>query len=296
MFITENQNLGDSVLFLLSGRAALANIVEVSATENAPELINFIHNEASDYEVMHLLLNGSLPEEKYNDVAEMMLFSDLKESMLMNKDFVEEMVGEEIFHNVLNEVDSLYMTMSTATPILEFEAQSNPEIAIAQMVVEYPTGARVAKKAAETKAQYMARVTAQKAATAARQKAGAAATGMKGGAGSPVAKAAAKGVETKAQYMAKMNKANAAADAKRKMHAAQSSVKGAKGAYLKHKYVKPVTDKAASLKKAAKATWNKATGQTAYNKALAKGPGGLGTLPPSWKCSKIRCEERLCFC
>ena len=119
MFITENQNIGDSVLFLLSSRAALANIVEFSATENASDLVSFIHNEASDYEVMHLLVHGSLPEEKYNDVAEMFLFSQFKESMLMNHAFVTEMVGEDVFENILYEVDSLYMATSTARPVIE---------------------------------------------------------------------------------------------------------------------------------------------------------------------------------
>jgi len=136
MFITENQNVGDSVLFLLSSREALANIVEHSKTENADSLVKFIYNEASDYEIMHLLLNGSLPEEKYNDVAEMILFSDFKQSMLINKDFVTEMVGEDIFDNILNEVDCLYMAGSTARPVLEFLSQDDMEVTLAMMVSE----------------------------------------------------------------------------------------------------------------------------------------------------------------
>ncbi len=136
MFITENQNIGDSVLFLLSSRAALANIVEASGPENSKGLISFIHNEASDYEVMHLLLKGSLPTEKYNTVAEMILFSEFKESMLLNHDFVTEMVGQAIFDNVLNEVDSLYMQGSTARPVLEFDMHTDRDLAFAYMISE----------------------------------------------------------------------------------------------------------------------------------------------------------------
>ena len=230
MFITENQNVGDSVLFLLSSRVALANIVEASKTENAAELVSFIHNEASDYEIMHLLMNGSLPEEKYNDVAEMLLFSEFKESMMMNHEFVTEMVGEDIFENILHEVDSLYMAYSTAKPLIEFEAQTDPEFAIAQMLVEYPTGSRVstvAKKAAETKAQYMARVNAANAATATRQKASAAAAKMKGGGGAPSYLARGKGIASK-----KVAAGKAVAAQK---YAAGKSLAAKTGAAIQHK-------------------------------------------------------------
>ena len=157
MFITENQNVGDSVLFLLSSREALANIVEHSKTENADSLVKFIYNEASDYEIMHLLLNGSLPEEKYNDVAEMILFSEFKQSMLINKDFVTEIVGEDIFDNILNEVDCLYMAGSTARPVLEFLSQDDMEVTLAMMVSEQGGNiGNVARAAARQKSKMAA--------------------------------------------------------------------------------------------------------------------------------------------
>jgi len=136
MFITENQNVGDSILFLLAARTALSNIVESSKNKNSNSLISFIQNEASDYQVMHLLLHGTLPKEKYNPVAETILFSDFKESMMMNKDFVTEMVGEYVFNNVLHEVDSLYMVTSTVRPVLEFAAQTEFDVALSCMISE----------------------------------------------------------------------------------------------------------------------------------------------------------------
>jgi hypothetical protein len=129
MYITENQNLGDSVLFLLAARTALSNIVQESSLKNKQDMVSFLNNEASDYQVMNLLLKGSLPEEKYNAFEEMMLYSEFKESMMINKDFVTEITGEDIFDNVLNEVDSLYMVTSTESPILEFEMQTDDEMA-----------------------------------------------------------------------------------------------------------------------------------------------------------------------
>jgi hypothetical protein len=39
MYITENQDLGDSVLFLLAARRTLAEMVEDSKTENADVMV-----------------------------------------------------------------------------------------------------------------------------------------------------------------------------------------------------------------------------------------------------------------
>jgi hypothetical protein len=253
MFITENQNVGDSVLFLLSSREALANIVEATGTENAPELINFIYNEASDYEVMHLLVSGSLPEEKYNDVAEMMLFSEFKESMLKNHDFVTEMVGEDIFENILNEVDSLYMATSTAAPVLEFEAQTNADVALARMIIE--VGGNIgnrARAAANSKATFMAKGDAARAAAAAKKKSA------------------------------------AALAAKKKMHFATSNVSTKAKAYaLKNKLVGAVKSGKAAVQTKAKALGKAAYGMTpsgkmaAAGKAARTGQGIVGAAKPS---------------
>ena len=136
MFITENQNVSDSILFLLSARAALTNVVESRAPENQFELVDFINNEASDYEIMHLMLRGTLPKEKESVVGEMMLFSEFKEQMLMNSNTVIEMVGEDIFSNVLNEVDCLYGEASTKLPVLESICEDNYEVKLAYTLHE----------------------------------------------------------------------------------------------------------------------------------------------------------------
>lgn len=139
MFITENQSVTDSVLFLMAARTSLANIAESSISENTDALVDFIYNEASDYQVMHLLLQGSLPDRKYDPASEAALFSAFKESMLINKGFVTEMVGENIFENILYEVDSLYMATSTTKSVLEFESHSDPEVALACYISEGPS-------------------------------------------------------------------------------------------------------------------------------------------------------------
>jgi len=134
MFITENQNVADSVLFLLAARTALSNIVESSNNPNKDFLVDFLHEKATDYQIIHLLLKGELPKQKYDEMGEMLLFSDFKQSMMLNKGFVSELVGEDIFNNVLYEVDSLYMEVSTTAPILEFMSAQDGEIAMATMI------------------------------------------------------------------------------------------------------------------------------------------------------------------
>jgi hypothetical protein len=290
MFITENQNFGDSVLFLMAARTSLSNIIDEHNTENAPELISFIQNEASDYQVMNLLLCGKLPEEKYNLVEEAMLFSHLKESMLMNKDFVTEMVGEEIFDNVLNEVDSLYMATSTTRPVLEFAAQTDPTIAIACMITENPAGDALMAKNLKAKIMNLASDARDAAGPAkekimqqiAAAKSKLAAVGQ--AAKSKGAAMAGKMTGNTAAQKAGLQKAAAASPAqhaklvaKQKAHAAQAklgSMKGANTAIAKHK-----AGVAAGKVKGAASAAGKAVGTFAKTKAgMATGGAAAAAL------------------
>lgn len=138
MYITENQNIGESVLFLLSARNSLSEMVEDSGHENADVMVNFLMNEASDYEIMSLLVTGQLPDEQYNQVAESYLFSMLKEQVLRNSETITEMIGERTFNDFLGKVDSVYPNVSTAGPMLEFFSAQHPQIAGAMLLSERP--------------------------------------------------------------------------------------------------------------------------------------------------------------
>ena len=151
MYITENQSIGESVLFMLSARSTLAEMVEDSSHENADVMVNFLMNEATDYEVMNLLVTGQLPEEKYNHVAEGLLFSVLKEQVLRASSTLTEMVGQQTFNDFLTKVDTLYPHVSTAAPMLEFFAHQDPAIAGAMLLAEGPAGAGAITKAAAKK-------------------------------------------------------------------------------------------------------------------------------------------------
>ena len=140
MYITENQSLGESVLFLLSARNTLAEMVEDAGHESSEEMINFLINEASDYEIISLLVEGVIPEEKYNEDHEAWLFSSLKEQVLANHELVSEMVGSRTFSDFMTKVDSVYPVVSTAGPMLEFFSKQDASIAGAMLLSEQGVG------------------------------------------------------------------------------------------------------------------------------------------------------------
>lgn len=120
MYITENQRVGESILFLLSARNSLANTVFESDHKNSNEMVSFLMNEATDYEIMSLLVTGKLPEEKYNIAIESYLFSFLKEQILKSHNMVVEAIGEASFNSFLEEVDHVFPEMTTTRPMIDF--------------------------------------------------------------------------------------------------------------------------------------------------------------------------------
>lgn len=134
MYITENQTIGDSVLFLLAARKSLAEIVGSSGSENAEALAEFLIDEASDHEIMSLLVEGKLPEEKYDHVSEIALFSYLKECVLMDAAMISEAMGSQAFADFMGKVDSVYPVLSTQSPVLEFFAMQHKDVAVATIL------------------------------------------------------------------------------------------------------------------------------------------------------------------
>jgi hypothetical protein len=127
MFITENQNIAESILFLLSARETLSCMVEASSVDHKDALKNFLMNEASDYEIMHMLMHEEMPNEKYDFANEIRLFSDLKEQVLANYNILGEYMGESV-QTFINEVDTVYPDFSSAVPVLEFQLATQDNI------------------------------------------------------------------------------------------------------------------------------------------------------------------------
>ena len=132
MIITENTNMNDSMLFYLSAREAVQEAVELSNIDKKEEIKNFVVNEASDYEILSLLVTGEIPETKYDLAEETLLLSLLKKQIVNNYETVVEAIGEESTKELIFEVGSLSPNYSSAAPIVEFniaqEAKSPAEV------------------------------------------------------------------------------------------------------------------------------------------------------------------------
>jgi len=120
MILTENINLTDSTLFLLCARDIIKEVVNTSSIENKDTVKNFIVNEASDYQIMSLLINEELPEKKYDVEKEILLFSQLKEQVVFNYSTLTETIGENLTKNIIFEVGPISPRYSSAALIAEF--------------------------------------------------------------------------------------------------------------------------------------------------------------------------------
>jgi hypothetical protein len=141
--IPEKINMGDSLLFMLSCREALAGIVETSSmpTFEKGRTKDFLYNEATDYQIMNLILKGKLPDEKYNLTAEQLLHIEFKDQVIKSANFVSELFGEDLLENLLFEVGPLYPKYSSAAPIVEFLLSSNSKVLTEESVVSKLGGA-----------------------------------------------------------------------------------------------------------------------------------------------------------
>ena len=184
-----NSNLSDSILFLSSAREALKRTIDVSEMLKIDkvESSNFIMNEASDYEIMSLLMNEELPTQKYNLEEEYSLFDQLKLMVVENYSYLNESIEAQDLFSIINEVNSVTeLGYSSAVPVLEFlmhenaaEAAWNAEVAAKKALAAAVASGnksriQVAKKALAAATKYLAKVTA---ATGRGVATGAAATG-----------------------------------------------------------------------------------------------------------------------
>lgn len=98
--------MNNSVLFMLAVRKTLSEFLNYSRLDNKAKKLSrhFIMFEASDYEIMSLLLTGDYPSEKYNPLKEEKLFNRYKNIVLENFSELEPLVGKNILKNVITEI------------------------------------------------------------------------------------------------------------------------------------------------------------------------------------------------
>jgi Arc/MetJ-type ribon-helix-helix transcriptional regulator len=122
-----NKNsLRESLQFLIVCRETLCHVVDMSShTDNQKrDTKNFLRNEASDYQIMSLIVRGELPDQKYNIVDELLIFDELKDTLADNASIVAKVLDENTFVTFLTEVDSVYPYGSSAKPILEYFSEN----------------------------------------------------------------------------------------------------------------------------------------------------------------------------
>jgi hypothetical protein len=88
--MTLDKNIRESLLFMIAAREALTLFSEDVKVKN------FLISEATDYEILSLLLNGVFPKEKYNLEEEILLFDKLQEQFLICKENLAEAFGVDI--------------------------------------------------------------------------------------------------------------------------------------------------------------------------------------------------------
>jgi len=133
-------NETNSILFLTSARTALCDLVEVSESADPKYVLNmkhFIRNEASDYQVMSLLMDGELPNQKINLFEEDALFERFREGILYNFSEMSDVLGDNVAKSLIYEVGPVSQYgIDTATPILEHLIESGALISL----LEAPPG------------------------------------------------------------------------------------------------------------------------------------------------------------
>ena len=121
-------NVPESILFLSSCRKAVEESIRTNADLDHDEkdyLADFIANEASDYQIMSIVVDGELQDEKFDFVDEVRLFDDFKEMVIDNLAEFSSVMDSEAMKSCLYEVGPVSQEgISTAAPILEFLYES----------------------------------------------------------------------------------------------------------------------------------------------------------------------------
>ncbi|GIU69035.1 MAG: hypothetical protein KatS3mg002_0271 [Candidatus Woesearchaeota archaeon] len=110
--------LKESITFMSIARETVANILEANNADR--ELIDYVINEASDYQIMSLLVNDKMPEEKFNFTEEQKVFNRFKQIVAENANTLSHLFGFNTVYNLIENVNPLSPHgLSTAKPILE---------------------------------------------------------------------------------------------------------------------------------------------------------------------------------
>lgn len=112
----------ESLMFLAIARNTICESLKYEdIPEGVDEIKNFIKNEASDYQIMEILVTGTLPDEKYNYEREYRLWEAFKKQLVRNRSMLAESMDETVIDDLIFEMGPVFdYGLSSAKPILEF--------------------------------------------------------------------------------------------------------------------------------------------------------------------------------
>ena len=117
-------NLAKSVIFMTTLRSTICECVDMNSDLSAIDKVetkNFITNEASDYEIIHLAVEGDFPAAKYDSVHETKLFEDIKTCIVENFSDFSKMLSENVATDFITDVEPLTeFGLTSCAPVMEF--------------------------------------------------------------------------------------------------------------------------------------------------------------------------------
>jgi len=120
-----NNPVLDSLLFLTVARSTLCEYFETFEVDHLSDIRRFIKKEATDYQVMELMVTGNLPDDRHNPDREHRLWEALKQSIIMENEGLLEALDDDLVQSFLFEMGPVYeYGLSSASPILEFHIKS----------------------------------------------------------------------------------------------------------------------------------------------------------------------------
>ena len=111
----------ESLFLLKVARGYVSESIMSSDIEEKQELVNYIQNEASDYEVMHLVTMGEMPEDKFDSYTEAEVWNFFKKGVVMEfNNLIEDVLAEDLMTIIFETGPVSDLGYSSAAPILEF--------------------------------------------------------------------------------------------------------------------------------------------------------------------------------
>ena len=120
-----SNKIKDTVEFLSIARLAIAESFKLfEDKQTAKDMIEFIVNEASDYQVMDLLVNQNISEHKYMPETEKLIWAKFQSRIVENVDTLTSDIDIDALHSVLEMEPVGQHGFSSAVPVMEFQVNN----------------------------------------------------------------------------------------------------------------------------------------------------------------------------